>query len=343
VELLEKLCRTAGPAGQEERVRDLVKGELTPLVDEVRTDTLGNLIGFRKGRGDARVMCCAHMDEIGFVVSHVDKEGFIRFLPVGGFDPRTLVTQRVIVLGRRDVTGVIGVKPIHILSEEEKKKVPEIKNLFIDLGLPVDEVRETVAVGDRVVLEREFADLGPTVTGKCFDDRVGIYVMIEALKRIKTSQANIFPVATVQEEVGLRGALVSAYGVEPDLGLAIDVTIANDIPGADEHEWVSRLGSGTAIKVMDSSSISSARLVDYLRELAEKEKIAYQMEILPRGGTDAGALQRVRAGVEVATLSIPTRHVHSSVEMCHKEDIEATIRLLAAFLSDAHNFTAADG
>ncbi|MFC2076985.1 M42 family metallopeptidase [candidate division KSB1 bacterium] len=336
--LLKRLCETPGPAGYEERVRELIMSEMAPLVDDIKIDALGNVIGYKRGKGKPRVLVCAHMDEIGFIVSHIDKDGFIKFLPLGGFDNRTLPAQRVMILGKKDVPGVIGSKAVHIMTAEERNKVPEIKDLFIDTGLSGEEVKRLVAVGDRVVMDRQFADLGPSLTGKCFDDRVGVFVMLEAMKKVGKTEADIIPIATVQEEVGLRGAVVSAYSTEPDLGVVIDITIANDTPGAEEYERITRLGRGAAIKVMDSSSISSVRLVNYFKQLAEQENIPYQVEILPRGGTDAGAVQRSRGGVEVITLSIPTRYAHTTVETCNKADVEATIDLLTAFLKDVANW-----
>jgi endoglucanase len=282
-------------------------------------------------------MLAAHMDEIGFMISFIDKDGFLRFAPVGGFDPRTLIAQRVVVHGVKDIGGVIGSKPIHILEEEEKKKATKIKDLFIDVGLKKDEVSKIVKPGDFVTLDRDFKELNDKIiTAKAFDDRVGVYVMIEALKRIKDCYVDIYAVATVQEEVGVRGATVSSFFVEPDVGIALDVTIASDFPGTKEEEMVTILGGGTAISLMDSHTISNKKLVDFLRKIAEENKIKYQTDILLGGGTDAGAIQRSKSGVPVCTVSIPTRYVHSVVEMCHKEDIESSIKLICKFLENAH-------
>jgi endoglucanase len=278
------------------------------------------------------------MDEIGFLVSHVDEEtGFLRIDPVGGFDPRTLIAQRVAVHTRgTNICGLIGTKPVHILTEEERKKTPEMKDLFVDIGLDGKAAKEQVRVGDPVTLVQTFADLGNLVTGKALDDRLGVYVGIEALRRLKKHKAEVYFVATVQEEVGLRGARTSAFAIAPDIGVALDVTIACDIPGVPAHEQVSRLGKGVAIKVKDSASISHPGLVQFLVHLAEERKIQYQLEILPRGGTDAGAIQPTREGVAVITISIPTRYVHTVVESAHKEDIKAAINLLVAFLETCH-------
>jgi endoglucanase len=334
--LLKKLTETPGVPGYEDRIREVVLEELKPLVDETWVDRLGNIIGHRKGEGP-RVMVAAHMDEIGFIVSHIDEKGFLRFALMGGFDPRVLIAQRVIIHGREDVRGVIGTKPIHILDEEERKKALQVKDLHIDTALPREEVIKRVSVGDTVTLEGEFTELNEKAyCAKAFDDRIGIYIIIEALKRLKKHKADIYVVATTQEEVGLRGAIASSYAVEPDIGIAVDITIAADVPGSKDHESVTRLGEGAAIKIMDTISISDKRIVNFLKGIAEERKIKYQMEILPRGGTDAGAMQRSRGGVHVATISIPTRYAHSVVEVISRDDIENSIRLLCAFLEEAH-------
>lgn len=338
MDLLKRLSEASGVPGREEAVRHIVLDELNALVDETRTDALGNVIAIKEGRGGPKVMLAAHMDEIGFLVRHVDeKTGFLRLDPVGGFDPRVLLAKRVVVhTDAGDFLGAIGSKPVHVLSEEERKKPIEIKDLFIDLGMPADDVKERVQIGDYVTLRQDFVEMGELVSGKALDDRVGVYVMIEALRRVTRPKAGIYAVATTQEEVGLRGARVSSYGVTPDIGIALDVTIASDVPGAEEPQYVTTLGKGVAIKIKDSASISNPKLVRHLKQLAGERGIPYQLEILPRGGTDAGALQMTKEGVPAVTLSIPTRYVHSVVESAHVKDIEAAIDLLAAFLERVH-------
>jgi len=257
--------------------------------------------------------------------------------PVGGFDTRTLIARRVTVHATGGATyGLIGTKPVHVLTDEERKKPTEMKDLFVDIGLSGKEAKEKVRVGDPVTLVQTFAEVGNFVTGKALDDRLGVYVGIEAMKRLGKHQADVYFVATVQEEVGLRGARTAAFAIAPDIGVALDVTIACDIPSVPAHEQVTRLGKGAAIKVKDSASISHPGLVQFLVNLAEQRKIRYQLEILPRGGTDAGAIQPAREGVAVVTISVPTRYVHTVVETAHKEDIEAAISLLVAFLETCH-------
>ncbi len=336
-ELLRKLVVTPGISGREERIREVVAEQLRPLVDEVRCDRLGSLVGVRRGSGP-RVMLSAHIDSIGFLVSHIDDRGFLRLAPVGGFDPRTLVQQRVLVQGKQDLVGLVSPpgKPIHLLTPEEREKAPKLEELFVDLMLPAEEVKELVSIGDPVTLLRE-----PHVTDRAFashylDDRLGVYAMIQALREAQNTQAEIYAVASVQEEVGLRGARTSAYGVEPDMAIALDITIAGDIPGGDPAAQVTAIGAGAAICVMDAGAISDPRLVQRFKEVAEEHGITYQMEILPRGATDAGGIQQSRGGVPVITISLPVRYVHTVNEMAYVLDIDATVALVARFLETAH-------
>ncbi len=337
MELLKRLSEAPGIPGREEAIRTIVREALGAHVGEIAVDRLGNVIAHKKGTGP-KVIIAAHMDEIGFLVSHLDEEtGFLHIEPVGGFDPRTLIAQRLMVHTRDGaIYGLIGIKPVHVLTEEERKKTPEMKDLFVDIGLSGKEAKEKVHIGDPVTLVQTFAEVGNLITGKALDDRLGVYVGIEAVRRLRKHKADIYFVATVQEEVGLRGARTSAFAIAPDIGVALDTTIACDIPGVPTHEQVTRLGKGVAIKLKDSASISHPGLVQFLVKLAEERKIQYQLEILPRGGTDAGAIQPAREGVAVVTISLPTRYVHTVVETAHKEDIDAAINLLAAFLETCH-------
>ena len=339
LDLLKRLSQTPGISGREERVRALVKEELENLADEVKVDAIGNVIAFKKGKsGSKKIMICGHMDEIGFIVSQIDEKGFLRLNPVGGLDPRTLVAQRVLVHGREDLKGVLmpGVKPVHLMTPEEAKAPLKISDFFVDLGRSKEEVENLVQIGDPVTIDREFIEIGANVSGKAMDNRAGVWVMLQALRQLRDHDADIYAVASVQEEVGLRGATTGAYGIKPDIGVALDSTLAVDGPGGTPQYQVTALGEGTAIKIMDSASISNYKLVDFMRKLAEKNEIKYQMEILPRGGTDAGAIERVQTGCPVITLSVPTRYVHSNVETLNKEDIANTAKLLALFLASAH-------
>jgi endoglucanase len=343
--LLAELCRTGGGPGREERVREIVVRELRPIADDIQVDRLGNVIARRaprgaragSGRGAPRkLMISAHMDEISLMVTHIEESGFLRFATLGGFDPKTLAAQRVIVHGRKDVLGLIGTKPAHIMTDEEKQKVPPLESFFIDLGMPRSRVEKLVRVGDLCTRERDFVEVGDAVSTKSLDDRVGVFVMIEGVRKAKTHGVEVLAVATTQEEVGIRGAQVAAQHLLPDIGLALDVTLANDVPGSPDKDAVTRLGEGAAIKIMDTSVVCDSRVVDALRELAERRGIAHQMEVLTKGGTDTAGIQRAGKGVPAGCISIPCRYVHSVIEMCHKKDIRAAIDLLAAFVAAAH-------
>lgn len=339
-DLLKRLCETPGISSREEQMRALVSDEMRPLTDRLWQDSMGNVIGEKRGSGGPKVMLAAHMDEIGFMVNHVDENGFLRLQPIGGWDARNMVAQRVYVdgyAGKRLLGALMrAAKPIHLLTEEDAKKPPKIEEFYVDLGLPAERVKELVEPGDMVTMARTAERMGDCVVSKTLDNRLSVFVMIEALRAVGTHNCDILAVATTQEEVGLRGAITSAYALEPDIGIAIDVTLANDFPGPAEYEHVTQLGKGTAIKIMDGSLICHPKLVRHFRDVADKQKIPYQLEILPRGGTDAGGIQRSRGGVPSFTISIPTRYVHTVNETASVSDIEATITLLARWLEEAH-------
>ena len=341
MELLKRLSEAFGPSGYEDEVRDIVASELRPLCDKVWTDTMGNMIGFKSGKGKKtdrkRIMLAGHMDEIGFRVTHVDKDGFLRIAPTGGFYPPNLVAQRVTVLGKgkKRLTGHFNVagKPRNLQTPEELHKELQLGDFYVDLGLPGKKVKGLVEIGDPVTWERTFIEMGDTYTGKAMDDRIGVYIMIEALRKTKGNTDDIYAVGTAQEEVGVRGAQTAAFEIDPHIAIAIDITGAVDVPGAEEHMHITKLGKGIALKIKDSHSISDPKLVREFRAVADKHNIPYQIEILPAGGTDAGAMQRARGGASAITLSIPTRYGHSVNETVHKVDVQAGVDLLAKFLS----------
>jgi putative aminopeptidase FrvX len=338
-ELAERLAEAPGIAGREEAVREIVVAEMRPLVDNLTVDTLGNVIGTTSGHSAPRVMLAAHMDEIGFMVKFIDDRGFVRLQNIGSFDPRVLPAQRVRVHTSRGeaLLGVLqfGNKPIHLLTQEEIK-VPKLQDVYVDLGLSAPEVRQQVDIGDMVTLDRTLERAGHTITGKSLDDRISVFVMIEVLRSVGQHEAEIVAVATTQEEVGLRGAQTAAFGVNPDIGIALDVTVAADTPGVDAIDQVSKLGHGVAIKMFDSSHIPNHRLVRHFRSIAEQHGIPHQLEVLPCGGTDGSALQRARAGAPAITISIPTRYLHTVNEMACVDDIMAEIQLVARYLEQAH-------
>lgn len=345
LDLLKRLTEAPGIPGYEDRIRAIVIPELRAVCDELTVDALGNVIAIKRGQAEAgqdrrKVMLAAHMDEIGFMVSHISDQGFLRLQPLGGFDPRALFQQRVLVHPQEgdSLRGVLApaAKPAHLLDEADRGKAPKLAELYVDLALPGERVKDLVQLGDMVTLDRTTEEIGECVVGKAFDDRLSVFIMIEALRALRSSACDIYAVATTQEEVGLRGAITSAYAIAPDLSIALDVTLAVDLPGAAEQDRVTCLGDGTAIKLMDSSTISNPKLVRFFRQTAEREGIPYQLEILPRGGTDAGAMQRARAGSAAITLSTPTRYVHTVNEMANSGDIQAGIDLLARVLEQAN-------
>lgn len=333
IDLLKKICEIPGAPGFEKRIRDYVIETIAPLVDEVSIDNMGSIIALKKGASDKRVLVAAHLDEISFIVTHIDDDGFIRIHPLGGFDAKTLTAQRVIVHGRKDLVGVMGSKPIHIMKPEERNKAPQLQDYFVDLGLPKEEVCKVVAVGDPITRERELIEIGHCVNSKSIDNRVSVYILVEALRELKGQKLpyDLYAAFTVQEEVGLRGAMSVAHQVNPDFGLALDTTIAFDVPGAQPHEMVTCLGDGCAIKILDGSVICDVRMVEFLKDQANKSKIKWQAEILPAGGTDTAAIQRYgKNGAISGAISVPTRHIHSVIEMANKEDIRSAIDLLKA-------------
>ena len=345
VSLLKQICEIPGAPGFEKPVRDLVISLVRPYIDELHIDNIGNVIAIKKGVRNPdgkRVMLAAHMDEIGFIVSHIDEQGFLRFNTLGGFDPKTLTAQRVIVHGKKDLIGVMGSKPIHVMTPEEKTKLPKTTDFFIDLGMPKEEVEKYITIGDPVTRDRELIEMGDCVNCKSIDNRVAVFIVIEALKQLKNPAYDVYATFTVQEEVGIRGANVAAHSINPDFGIALDTTIAFDVPGAAPHEKVTELGKGTAIKIMDAMTICDYRMVAFMKHVATKEAISWQPELLTAGGTDTAGVQRMgKQGAIAGAISIPTRHLHQVIEMAHKSDIADSIALLVACLEqlDAHDWS----
>lgn len=336
ISLLKNLCETPGAPGFEQRIREVVLKEIESHVDEITIDNMGNLIAIKKGSQNSegkKVMLAAHMDEIGFIVTHIDDNGFVRFHTLGGFDPKTLTAQRVIIHGREDVIGVLGTKPIHVMSPEERNKIVKTGDFFIDCGRSKEEMEKLISIGDPITRERDLIEMGDCVNSKSIDNRVSVYVLIEVLKQLEETDIDIYGVFTVQEEVGIRGAQVAAHQINPDFGIAIDTTIAYDLPGSQAHEKVTSLGAGTAIKIMDASTICDPRMVKFLKDIADQNDIKWQPEVLTAGGTDTAGVQRTgKNGAIAGAVSIPTRHLHQVIEMAHKADIAGSIDLLVKSL-----------
>ncbi len=332
-DLLRELTETSGVPGYEDRIRSVVRRELESEVDELRSDGMGNVVGTIEGDSDYSVAVAAHMDEIGFMVRHITDDGFVQVDALGGFDARVLKAQRVTIhTGDEDITGLIGSVPPHTLDEEQLESTPEVEDIHIDVGLDSDEVDERISRGDLVTLEQSTERVGDHVTGKALDDRVCLFAMLEAARRIEDPDVTIHLAATVQEEVGIRGAQALGVDLDPDLAIALDVTVANDVPGFEAGDHVTQLGEGAAIKLKDSSVITNPKVNDRLRGLAETEEIPAQLEVLPAGGTDTAGFQRAGGAVPAGAISIPTRYLHTVTESAHVDDIAAAIDLLTAFL-----------
>lgn len=322
--LIQKLVETTGPSGFEAQIRQVIRAEVEGWADEIRVDSLGNLIvrkGVKSSAGQ-RIMLVAHMDEIGVMVTHIDDNGFVRFTTLGGVRPSNCPGGRVRFLN--GVSGVIGVERL-----DDPSKSPTIEQLFLDLGVTSRQACP-VKVGDVAAFERPFLDLGKRLVSKAMDDRIGAAVLIETLRQLPTSSHELYFVFSVQEEVGIRGATTAAYDLDPDLGLALDVTANGDTPHGIKMEVA--LGKGPAIKVRDSGMLADPRVVDWMVDGAQTAGIPYQLEVLEAGGTDARAIQLTRAGVPAGCLSIPCRYVHSPSEMVDFDDVQNAVRLLVELL-----------
>ena len=325
-QLLQTLTETFGPSGYEDEVRKIVRREVDALADEVRVDTLGNLIARKRPakltQATKKVMIAAHMDEIGVIVNHVDENGFVRFSPIGGVFRRYVLGGRVRFLN--GTQGVIGFDRLDNVNE-----LPTLDKVYIDVGAssPKD---CPVKVGDVAAFDRPYTELGNRLVAKSMDNRVGVLVAIETLRALKSSPYDLYFVFTTQEEVGVRGAVTSAYGVDPDIGIALDICPTGDTPHAQRMEMA--LGKGPCIKIQDMGMIADPRVVQWMIRTAEKNRIPYQREVLLIGGTDARAIQATRAGVPAGCISIPARYVHSPSEMVDYSDVQNAVKLLTALL-----------
>lgn len=334
-ETLEKLSNACGVVGREEEVRRLMKSMLEKCVDEVREDKLGNVIGIKKGNKNApKVMLAAHMDEIGLLVKTISKEGFLQFAKIGGIDDRILLAQKVLVCTEKGpLHGIIGSKPPHIQKEEERKRIITYDELFIDIGAESQEEAKKmgVKIGDPVAFDIKFARISKNIViGKAFDDRVGCAVIVETMKLLRDTECTVYAVGTVQEEVGLRGAATAAFGINPDVGIALDVTVAGDVPGVKEVEAPIKLGKGPSIEVSDMGLITHPKVLRLLIDAAEENKIPYQLETGLPGSTDAARIALTREGVPSGAITVPTRYIHSPTSLLSLEDAEKAVKLTVA-------------
>ncbi len=323
-QLLQKLTETFSPSGYEDAIRAVIRAEVEPLADEIRVDALGNLI-VRKGTlgpGGKRILIAAHMDEIGLIVSHVDERGFVRFAPIGGVFGRYLLSGRVRFLN--GTAGLIGYDRLEKVTE-----IPSADKMFLDVGA-TSRKDCPVKVGDVAAFDRPFQDLGSRVVAKSLDNRAGVLVAIETLRALKSTPNEVYFVFTVQEEVGTIGAAAAAFGLDPEISIAVDVTPSGDTP--DAHKLEVALGKGPAVKIRDVGMLADPSVVRWMTRTAEKARIPYQREVLTIGSTDARAMQVARAGNLSGALSVPVRYVHSPSEMIDMDDLENTVKLLTALL-----------
>ncbi len=341
-ENLEKLSNACGVTGREEQVRELLIELLKSNADQIQIDKLENVIAVKKGKPSApKIMLAAHMDEIGLMVKNITKEGFIKFTKMGGIDDRILPAQKVAVYSKKGTRpGIVGSKPPHIQREEERKKVLAVEDLFIDVGAQSkeDAVAMGLAIGDPIAFDVKYQNLGnDNVMGKALDNRVGCVIMVEALKLLKQTDCTICAVGTVQEEVGLRGAATAAFGVDPDLAIALDVTFAGDVPGVREYDTTVKLGKGPTMTISDSGLITHPKILRWLIDTAENEKIPFQLESGLMGSTDAARIALTRQGIPSGAISIPTRYIHSPASIINLKDVENAIRLTVAAIQNAAN------
>jgi endoglucanase len=344
--LLEKLSNAHGISGYEGSVREIIKKEIEPCADEVKIDALGNLIAIKKGKSPS-VMLAAHMDEIGLMVKYVDDEGFIRFAKVGGWFDQTLVNQRVLLhTPKGAVAGVIGSKPVHVMEEEEKKKAIEAKDMFIDVGASSrdDALAMGIEPGVPVSIDQRLVGLaGDAVSGKAFDDRAGGVVLITVMQRIAGTglEPSVMGVFTVQEEVGAKGAKTSAFGLNPDVALAIDTCMPGDYPSIKKTDSAIQVGKGPVITVMDAGGrglITHPKVLEWLRETAKAKGIPYQMDVTERGSTDASTISLTREGIPSGVVSIATRYVHTPVELLSLKDLEGAAELVVEAIKSVGNY-----
>ncbi|MEP4031554.1 M20/M25/M40 family metallo-hydrolase [Roseibium polysiphoniae] len=346
IDLLRRLCETPGVPGHEHRVRELILSEIEGLFDEVTVDPMGSLLCKRNPRKvtkkkepPKKVMLLCHMDEIGFLVSHVTEKGFLHVQPVGGFDPRNLFSRRVLVsTDDGDYKGVMnpGGRPIHISSSEERKKIPEPADFVVDLGMG-EEAQEKISIGDMVTMDEPLIEMGDKIVSKALDNRIACWLGIEAVRALGNSKhaCEIHVAFTCQEEVGLRGARTAAFAIKPDIGFGVDTTLACDTPGVPEQDRTTVQGKGFGLHVKDSSFIADRDLVKEVEALAVKAKIPFQRTMLKAGGQDGAAAQQAAAGAKAVGIVVGTRYIHTVTEMIHRDDLKAACDILAAYLKKA--------
>lgn len=343
LKLLTELTQTPGVSGREERVRAIVADQFAAIGATTTTDAMGNLLGHLPGKKGLRVALMAHMDEIGFLVSKIEAEGFIRVMPVGGVDARIFGAQQVVVHGSRDLLGVVGSVPPHLQKKKdapEKKEATPIEESFIDLGLPADEVTHLVSVGDPVTFATRSWENETSFFGKALDDRVGLFVMLAAVRQAARIDCDLMLIASTQEEYGLRGAGPAVFAAAPHIAIALEGTVASDTPGLTlpANSLMTAQGQGPEIRLTDRVMIADRALADFLVQTARQRAIPHQVIVKTTGTTDASAGQVAAGGARACAVSVPTRYIHAPVGIARKSDIAHAIALMAAFLEHAAEF-----
>ena len=326
--LLSQLTGIYGPSGKEEAVAEAIRQEIVDYVDEIQVDVMGNLIAVKKGNGPApkKIMLAAHMDQIGLIITNIDENGYLRFSNIGGVNPFNVMHRRVVF--HNQVTGVVSYE-----TELEDMKSLKLNKMFIDIGATSrEEAKQLVNIGDVAVYHAPMAESGNRYFGCAMDDRAGCAVLVETIKAVKNSPNELVFVFTTQEEVGLRGARTSAYSVQPDMGISVDVTLTGDTPKS--RPMAVNLGDGPTVKIKDSSVICHPKVKELMIRRAEEAGIPYQLEVLEAGGTDSGVIHLSREGVPSGVISVPCRYVHSSHEMIDKNDLENAVKLLTCILEN---------
>lgn len=335
--LLKILCDTPGLPGGEDKIRQLFITELKNYTEGVKVDTLGNVIAHIPGSGPKLVLD-AHMDEVGFMVSHIESNGFLRVIPLGGIDPRVSYAQRLVVWSKKKLIGAVAAIPPHISKNSNNKEAPEVEDCMIDVGLSAEKVKQLVSVGDHITFDTELHETDDAIISKAIDDRVGLFIILEVLKKNPKLDCDLYITATVQEEPGLRGARIITPAIEPDFVLALEGTVAMDIPGIPEYKSLANIGKGPEIRLSDRYLIADRNFSFWITKIAEENKIPFQITVKKAGGTNATAMQVTGKGAKAAVISVPTRYLHSPSSIAYKKDIENTINLVKALIENLNNF-----
>lgn len=333
IELLKKLCDTPGLPGKEDRIRDLFIQEIEQHTKNIEIDLLGNVIAHIPGNGPKLVLD-AHMDEVGFMINHIDEKGFIHITPLGGMDPRVFYGQRLTLWGKKPVTGMVGAIPPHISRNTNNREVPDVEDCVVDTGLSVENVTRYLKIGDLGTFDTELVENDESVISKALDNRLGIFVILEALNRKKEINCDLYVTATVQEEVGLRGARIITPVYEPDFAVALEGTVAMDVPGIPDYKSLANTGKGPEIRLSDRYLVAHRTFSFFITELAESNKIPCQLTVKKAGSTNATAMQVTGKGTRAAVVSVPVRYLHSPSSVAYKNDIESTVQLITKLIEN---------